>query len=59
MSAVPADGQTLRAGIKPSEIRVSNVFKGYGDAQFRTEVVRDCSFTIDRRKLTVMIGPSG
>ncbi|HEY9530561.1 MAG TPA: ABC transporter ATP-binding protein [Burkholderiales bacterium] len=59
MSAVPHDGQTLRAGIKPSEIRVSNVFKGYGDAQFRTEVVRDCSFTIDRSKLTVMIGPSG
>jgi NitT/TauT family transport system ATP-binding protein len=35
------------------------VGKSYGDATFRTEVVRDCSFTIERNKLTVMIGPSG
>jgi NitT/TauT family transport system ATP-binding protein len=59
MSAVPNDARTLRAGVQPGELRVSNVSKGYGDAQFRTEVVRDCSFTIERSKLTVMIGPSG
>jgi NitT/TauT family transport system ATP-binding protein len=60
MSAVPAtDGSVLRAGIRAGEIEVSHVSKGYGDARFRTEVVRDCSFTIERNKLTVMIGPSG
>ena len=52
-------GSVLRAGIKPGEIEVSNVSKSYGDARFRTEVVRACSFTIERSKLTVMIGPSG
>ncbi|HXR59112.1 MAG TPA: ABC transporter ATP-binding protein [Burkholderiales bacterium] len=60
MSAVPTAGAaSLREGIKAGEIQVSNVFKGYGDARFRSEVVRDCSFTIERNKLTVMIGPSG
>ena len=59
MSAVPADSSSLRASIKAGEIQVTNVFKGYGDARFRTEVVKDCTFTIERNKLTVMIGPSG
>src|SRR5205814_522058 len=36
-----------------------NVSKSYGDAQLRTEVARDCSFTVERSRLTVMIGPSG
>jgi len=53
------DTSTLRASIQPGEVRVSGVSKGYGDAQLRKEVVRDCSFTIERSKLTVMIGPSG
>jgi NitT/TauT family transport system ATP-binding protein len=56
MSAVPTD---LRSSIKPGELQVSGVFKGYGDQRFRSEVVRDCTFTIERSKLTVMIGPSG
>ena len=56
MSAVPTD---LRASIKAGEIEVSHVSKSYGDATFRTDVVRDCSFKIERNKLTVMIGPSG
>jgi NitT/TauT family transport system ATP-binding protein len=55
MSAVPS----LRAGIKAGEIEVARVSKSYGDASFRTEVVRECSFIIERNKLTVMIGPSG
>ena len=59
MSAVPADISALRSSIKPGELRVTHVSKGYGDAQLRTEVVRDCSFTLERSKLTVMIGPSG
>ena len=56
MSAVPTD---LRASIKAGEIEVSHVSKSYGDSTFLTEVVRDCSFKIERNKLTVMIGPSG
>ena len=54
-----SEAVSLRAGIQPGEIQVSNVFKDYGDARFRTTVVKDCSFTIERSKLTVMIGPSG
>jgi sulfonate transport system ATP-binding protein len=59
MSSVATDLSKLRASIKPGELRVSHVSKSYGDAQLRTEVVRDCSFTLERSKLTVMIGPSG
>ena len=33
--------------------------KSYGVSDFAKEVVRGCSFTLDRGKLTVMIGPSG
>ncbi len=42
-----------------SQISVTNVSKNYGAGDFAKEVVRDCSFTLDRGKLTVMIGPSG
>ena len=41
-----------------SEIVASNVFKSYGAGPFAKEVVKDCSFTIESNKLTVMIGPS-
>jgi len=63
MSSVPnpsgGTGSPLRSSIKAGELEVSHVSKSYGDATFRTEVVRDCSFKIERNKLTVMIGPSG
>jgi NitT/TauT family transport system ATP-binding protein len=59
MSAAPSAAKKLGAAIRPSEVKVEGVSKGYGDARFRTEVVRDCTFTIERSKLTVMIGPSG
>jgi len=55
MSAVAS----LRGSIKAGELEVSHVSKSYGDSTFLTEVVRDCSFKIERNKLTVMIGPSG
>jgi NitT/TauT family transport system ATP-binding protein len=45
--------------INAGEMRVTNITKNYGDAPFKTEVVKDCSFLIERSKLTVMIGPSG
>src|SRR5262247_2268812 len=42
-----------------SQIVVQNVSKSYGADAFAKEVIRSCSFTIERGKLTVMIGPSG
>jgi sulfonate transport system ATP-binding protein len=41
------------------QIKVSNVSKSYGVEGFSRTVVRNCSFTIEPGKLTVMIGPSG
>ncbi|MCM2306187.1 MAG: ABC transporter ATP-binding protein [Sulfuritalea sp.] len=41
------------------EIRVDNVSHSYGVGKFAKEVVKDCGFTIEAGKLTVMIGPSG
>src|SRR5438552_12227322 len=48
-----------RPAIVPGEITVEGVSKSYGALHMRKEVVRDCSFTIERGKLTVMVGPSG
>jgi len=45
--------------IVPGEITVQGVSKSYGATRFRREVVHDCSFKIERAKLTVMVGPSG
>ena len=60
MNEVSSSGDSVpHTGTEAGEIQVSHVSNGYGDARFRTEVVRDCSFTIERNKLTVMIGPSG
>lgn len=61
MSTVADETRTnsLALGIRPSEMQVSNVVKSYGDKHYKTDVVKDCSFSIERGKLTVMIGPSG
>ncbi len=53
------DTNLLRREIKAGEITVSNVSKCYGADRFRKDVILDCSFVIERGKLTVMIGPSG
>ena len=58
--AAPANSVQAGLGeVESSEITVSQVARSYGNAQFLKEVVKDCSFTIERSKLTVMIGPSG
>lgn len=49
----------VRPKIKAGEIIVSNVSKTYGMGPMSKTVVHDCSFAIERHKLTVMIGPSG
>lgn len=42
-----------------AHIVVNGVHKSFGSGPFRRDVVRDCSFTINAGRLTVMIGPSG
>jgi NitT/TauT family transport system ATP-binding protein len=49
----------VKPKIQAGEIVVSGVSKDYGEQQFAKQVIKDCSFTIERSKLTVMIGPSG
>lgn len=44
---------------KSNEIIATNVGKTFGAGPFAKEVIKDCSFTIESGKLTVMIGPSG
>jgi sulfonate transport system ATP-binding protein len=41
------------------QIEVKAVEKSYGADDFAKTVVHDCSFVVERGKLTVMIGPSG
>ncbi|WP_018508137.1 ABC transporter ATP-binding protein [Thiobacillus thioparus] len=55
----PASSKSPNVKIKAAEIKVTNVSKSYGAGLFTKEVIKDCSFTIERNKLTVMIGPSG
>jgi NitT/TauT family transport system ATP-binding protein len=66
MSVVPASQVHSHSGFahdavpeSAREIVVDSVSKSYGSARFAKAVVRDCSFALDRGKLTVMIGPSG
>ncbi len=41
------------------EMVVTKVGKGFGVGPLRKEVLSDCSFTLDKGLLTVLIGPSG
>lgn len=54
-----SESAIIRPVIEAGEIVVENVSRYYGTHHFRKEVVKDCSFAIERGKLTVMIGPSG
>lgn len=54
-----SENNLIKPDIKAGEIIVTNVSKTYGAVHFAKDVVKDCSFTIERGKLTVMIGPSG
>jgi len=53
------ESKPLSALATSGEIVVQGASKSYGAGQFYKEVVSDCSFTVARGKLTVMIGPSG
>ena len=54
-----SDGNVVAPEILPGEIKVTGVSKSYGAGQIHKDVVRECSFAIERGKLTVMVGPSG
>ncbi|MHC1711306.1 MAG: ABC transporter ATP-binding protein [Solidesulfovibrio sp.] len=41
------------------EMVISKVCKGFGLGPLRKEVISDCSFTLEKGLLTVLIGPSG
>jgi NitT/TauT family transport system ATP-binding protein len=43
----------------PGEVAVDRVSKAYGDNFSAKTVVQDCTFTVARGKITVLIGPSG
>lgn len=45
--------------VEAAGIELRHVYKRYGVGPLAREVVADCSFFIERRKFTVMIGPSG
>ena len=60
VSSRSASDTALANATEPqAEIVVDNISKSYGDAKFAKAVVRECSFVLERGKLTVMIGPSG
>ncbi|MFT5116005.1 MAG: NitT/TauT family transport system ATP-binding protein [Parasphingorhabdus sp.] len=42
-----------------NEIVANNISKTFGAGPMAKDVIKDCSFTIESGKLTVMIGPSG
>src|SRR5690242_19230924 len=48
-----------RPQVVAGEMVISDLSKSYGELESRREVVKECSFSIERGKLTVMIGPSG
>ena len=53
--AIPSSAAHAAHAVRAGEITVTSLCKSYGEAQFTKEVVKDCSFTIERGKLTVMI----
>ncbi|MCU7805376.1 MAG: ABC transporter ATP-binding protein [Candidatus Thiodiazotropha sp. (ex Lucinoma borealis)] len=57
IKTIPMTNET--ASGRGGEITLSNVGKIYGSGPFAKDVVKNCSFTIEKNKLTVMIGPSG
>jgi NitT/TauT family transport system ATP-binding protein len=60
MPEIPGIDLVRGAALPPAaEIVVNSVSKSYGVGKFAKIIVRDCSFVLERGKLTVMIGPSG
>jgi NitT/TauT family transport system ATP-binding protein len=55
-------GRSQPSGMPESggaRVEFKDVFKGFGEAFEREEVVRDLSLVVEPRKLTALVGPSG
>jgi NitT/TauT family transport system ATP-binding protein len=50
---------TLTPGQRAGEMSMENVCKTYGADILAKEVLKDCSFMLEKGKLTVLVGPSG
>jgi NitT/TauT family transport system ATP-binding protein len=59
VTATGTEEKVVKPVVDAGEIELTNVSKCYGAEGFAKDVVKDCSFLIERGKLTVMIGPSG
>jgi NitT/TauT family transport system ATP-binding protein len=57
MNSTLRDG--FLAGQRAGEMRVKNVSKTYGEGLGAREVIKDCSFLLEKSRLTVLVGPSG
>jgi len=51
--------QSLAPGQRAGEMRVENIAKTYGEGIMAKEVIKDCSFLLEKGLLTVLVGPSG
>ena len=51
--------QTLIPGLQAGEMNVTGISKAYGDGVMCRQILHDCSFVLEKGKLTVLIGPSG
>jgi NitT/TauT family transport system ATP-binding protein len=51
--------KTFAPGQRAGEMAIENVSKVYGADIMAKEVLKDCSFVLEKSKLTVLVGPSG
>ena len=51
--------KALIPGQRAGEMRVDNISKAYGEGLMAKEVIKDCSFLLEKSCLTVLVGPSG
>jgi NitT/TauT family transport system ATP-binding protein len=49
----------LNPGQRAGEMRVEGISKAYGEGFMAKEVIKDCSFLLEKGLLTVLVGPSG
>ena len=40
-------------------LEINNLYKGFGEADSRVEVLKDISFGVEKGEICVMLGPSG
>jgi NitT/TauT family transport system ATP-binding protein len=53
------EGKQQGSASSSGKVEVTSISKSYGMGPLRKTVIEDCSFTVESRKLTVLIGPSG